>query len=297
MSAKQSVIVGALVALAGYLAAGFLNPGAAPFVGAKRTFGPPSLAATLGDPQISESSGIARSNRYGGWYYTHNDSGDSARFWRFNLKGQIVGPIAATGAQSIDWEDMASARIDGKDYLYFADIGDNAMQRAVIQVYRAEEPAPGASTVVAERYDLTYPDGPHNAEAFVVHPQTGAFAIVVKGSVPRPNVYWLRASKPGAHQLELMGALAMPYASGESRLVTGGDASADGRFIVIRTYQAGFEFELGDSFESWIGSKPLRVGLAQELQGEAIGYSADGRRLVTTSEFSPCRISTVEIFE
>jgi len=260
-----------------------------------RTFGEPKLAAKLADAAVDESSGVARSYEHAGSYYTHNDSGDTARFWRFDLKGAVQGPYKVEGG-AVDWEDMASAKLGGKSYLYFADFGDNAEKRASVQIYRVEEPkgAPSSAPLKAEVFELTYPDGPHNAEAFLVNPLTGEFNIVTKTTKETSLIFVLKSPKPGPARLTKAGEWKSGEAAEPARLVTGGDFSADGRYVVIRTYIAAYEFELPFSGEWW-KTEAVKIKLAAELQGEAIAYSLEGDRLVTTSEFSPCPVSTVAI--
>lgn len=263
---------------------------------AGRTFGEPKLAVKLSDEAVNESSGLARSYADPGWYYTHNDSGDSARFWKFDLKGGMAGPYTIPGAKAVDWEDMASASRNGKNYLYFADFGDNAERRASIQIYRIEEPKGSRATAIGtvDVFDLTYPDGPHNAESFLVNPLTEEFTIVAKTTQENSGVYILKNPKPGPGKLIKAGSWKIGEAAEPARLTTGGDFSADGRYVVIRTYLAAYEFELPFSGEWW-KTEPVKIKLASELQGEAIAYSLDGSKLLTTSEFKPCPVSTIEI--
>ncbi len=262
-----------------------------------REFGEAKLAVSLKEPAINESSGLARSYRFPGSYYTHNDSGDSPRFWRFDLKGKIWGPYAVRNAQAIDWEDMASAKLDGKPYLYFADIGDNGVNRESVQVYRVEEPAAEAKTVAATRFELIYPDGPHNAEAFMVDPKTGAMLIVSKTN-SGPSYAYQFDMKKGAGPIvgKSLGPLELGGVADAEKLVTGGDIDAAGRKLVLRTYAFAHEFDYA-SDAPWCLGKPYRIKTAAEIQGEAIAYSLDGKTLLTTSEFSPCPVSAISILK
>lgn len=260
-----------------------------------RTFGEPKLATQLSDKAINESSGLARSHRYPGTYYTHNDSGDTARFWRFDLNGKVWGPYRVAGAEALDWEDMASARSEGKPYLYFGDIGDNAEKRESIQVYRVEEPDEDAAEVNGTKFTLEYPDGPHNAEALMVAPKTGNFWIVTKTSKGPSKIFEFAAPREGSvNRGVLRGELSLGGPSDISKLVTGGDISEHGRFLVLRTYTAAYEFPF-DFFTDWWKTRSRSIKTAAELQGEAIAYSLDGGSLVTTSEFSPCPVSVIPL--
>src|SRR5689334_13270635 len=91
-----------------------------------RQFGTPRLLTQLKDSRLKESSGVAASQRKDDVFYTANDSGDSARFFQFNTSGKVLNVFNVSNANNIDWEDTASATLDGKPYLYFCDIGDNA---------------------------------------------------------------------------------------------------------------------------------------------------------------------------
>jgi len=271
------------------------RPAASPPASSQRRFGEPKLAVTLKDPAINESSGLARSNAYPGTYYTHNDSGDTPRFWRFDLSGKVWGPFTVKGAAAIDWEDMASAQLNGKNYLFFGDIGDNAAQRETIQVYRVEEPKAGEKSVAAVRFDLRYPDGPHNAEALMVDPRTGVALIVSKTSIEKPAAYAFSLAKSKDPILgRRLGSLEITGSMDAAKLVTGGDIDATGSRLVLRTYAGAYEFPYASNAPWWM-ARPQSIRTAPELQGEAIAYSLDGKALVTSSEFSPCPVSLIPI--
>lgn len=274
------------------------QPATPPIASFDRRFGEPKTGIKLSDLAIDESSGVARSASFPGKYYTHNDSGDSARFWRFGLDGKCEGPFEVSGAQAVDWEDMASAVIGGSKYLYFADIGDNVEKRASVVVYRVAEPA-SSSKVIAkfDRFELTYPDGPHNAETFLVHPKQGEMQIVTKADSGECRVYGTGATpSPGRQRLSYLGSFTMSSPLPPGRLATGGDVSPDGRFVVVRSYLEAYEFACR-SPQNWFKVKPVIVKTALEPQGEAIGYSLDGKMLVTTSEHPPCQVATIPIVE
>ena len=77
-------------------------------------------------------------------FWTHNDSGDAPRVFALGRDGRLRGEVAVTGAEHVDWEDIA---IRGRT-LYVGDIGDNLAQRPEIVVYRlrrARRRAPRAS--------------------------------------------------------------------------------------------------------------------------------------------------------
>src|SRR5437016_13960740 len=73
---------------------------------AQRSFGTPRVLTSLTDKGITESSGVAPSQIADGVFYTFNDSGDSARFFKFNRNGKILHVYKLPNARNVDWEDM-----------------------------------------------------------------------------------------------------------------------------------------------------------------------------------------------
>lgn len=263
-----------------------------------RQFGEPRLLANLNSTDVRESSGLAASGRRDGVWFTHNDSGDSARIFRFRESGEVDQPIVIEGATAIDWEDMEAATVDGTAALYVGDIGDNARRRPNVVVYRFVEPTEGQTRVdTIERYEIRYANGARDAEALLVDPASGDIYIVSKEPRNEPAQV-LRVRNPrgsGSYTAEAVGTVTIPAGPGGSTLVTGGSVSADGRYVVLRTYLGAYEYRVRGRFDRWWQSTPTTVPIALEMQGEAIAYDRGGRRIVTTSEGTPCPVSATPI--
>lgn len=255
--------------------------------------GPPKrLELKVDDSRITESSGVAPSRRNSNLVYTHNDSGDSARFFSLNLADGTVQEFTVANAEAIDWEDMASTQLDGEAYLYFGDIGDNKEKRSSIRIYRVPEPTgPGRSVRADLDIELTYPDGPHNAESLLVDAKTGDIQIVTKTSKGPSGIYWVaRPNRSGKFALTKLGEIDLPV-FGPAKLLTSGSISADNRYLVLRTYLAGYEFDYASHERDWFKQKPREVEFPPAVQGEAITYSTDVKSLITTSEGRPCPLA------
>jgi hypothetical protein len=260
-------------------------------------YGKPVTLTEIQDQRISESSGIAPSPTSPEVFYTHNDSGSKAGFFKFDVNGKVLAEYRVSNAKAVDWEDMASAKLDGQSYLFFGDIGDNRGRRREIVVYRVPEPRAGQTEVEAtEVYKLEYPDEPHNAEAFMVHPMSGDITVVTKAGSRESLVFTLSRPKgTGRYRLVKQGSLKLGGAIRESRLITGGAISPDGRHVVLRTYMGAYEFDAPANFHRWIDATPRYVKLNFEIQGEGITYASDGSAFITSSELSPCQISQIPI--
>ncbi len=161
------------------------------------------------------------------------------------------------------------------------DIGDNQRVRGSVRVHRLV-PAPSGGVVAAETFDLDYPDGPHDAEALLVHPRTGRVLVVTKRPIVGGVVY--RAPKdlqPGKmHRLEKVADV--------PGFITDGAFFPDGRHVVLRTYGDAAVYTYPD-FEQ-VGAFDLP---AQE-QGEGVAVGKDGR-LYLTSEEVPSDVLVMDV--
>ena len=164
-------------------------------------------------------------------------------------------------------------------------ISDNHRARSTIAIYRLLEPTAGSGTSSTGSFDvltLTYPDGPHNAEALLVDPWDGSLLIVTKESGATAQLYSTGSFGSGSHSRTLQHR----GQSTISEIATGGDISADGRSIVVRGYGGvhGWTRSAGETL--WGALQGSRCSLASvgEPQGEAIAFTADGSGYLTVSE-------------
>jgi hypothetical protein len=234
----------------------------------------------LQDARIDESSGAAIGLR-DHVLFTHNDSGDTARFFAVSLTtGATLATYDVPGAAAIDWEDIAVARdANGRASVYLADIGDNLRDRAEIDLYRVPEPAvtPGThATATPDVWRLRYPHQAYDAETVLVRPGGRAF-IVTKSLLAGARVYAVpRRPDPTSVQV-LRYVRTLPIA-----LATGGSVSADGRLLVIRSYYDADLWRWRGSMTRTLRSGSTYFGLPGQRQGE--GIAIDGDSLVLTSE-------------
>lgn len=136
------------------------------------------LLCTLSDDRITESSGVVVSSTSDRRLFTHNNSGDDARFFALDDRCRTTATYALKGVDANDWEDMTRGPDeDGDPALWFGDIGDNAMVREAVAVYGVAEPRPGRAggetqEVASTAYRMRYEDGAHDAETLLADPRT-----------------------------------------------------------------------------------------------------------------------------
>ena len=124
---------------------------------------------------IDEVSGVVAS-RHRPVLWIEEDSGNPERIYAIGPGGAERSTVGVTNADNWDWEDIA---LTGRR-IWLADIGDNLQIRASIQVYWFREPRPTDTSVAARVLELTYEDGPHNAEAMVVDGKQRALFVFTK---------------------------------------------------------------------------------------------------------------------
>ena len=92
--------------------------------------------------EILEASGIASSRFNQNILWTHNDSGDENRIFAMDINGNHVGEFFLNNVENRDWEDIAigPGPIEGVDYIFVGDIGDNRSENDIKHIYRFAEP-------------------------------------------------------------------------------------------------------------------------------------------------------------
>lgn len=260
------------------------------------------VAGHIENEDLSEISGIARSHRDPGLLWVHNDSGDKARLHAIDTSGRQRGWLRLENADNRDWEDLASFLLDGKPYLLVADTGNNEGRHEIMTLYVIEEPDLARDERVSSspdwRIDFRYPDGPRDAEAVAVDAEEGQVYIVSKRDLP-PVLYRLPLRPPDtapvvAERLGEIKGLPQP-ARGEFEFApvshdwywqpTAMDFAPDGRYVALLTYGAVYYFERGDAgTAAAFASPPLRFGLRQLRNAEALAVGSDGKRLFLTVE-------------
>jgi hypothetical protein len=219
-----------------------------------------------------------------GAWWVHNDSGDGARVFAIGADGAVRGEVTFAGARAVDFEDIATgAGPDGRPHVFVADVGDNHFRRSDYAIWHFPEPASLGATqqVAAQRVALRYDDGAtHNVECLLADPRTGELLLVTKEPTGTPSIFAIAAADIAAGSAVACRVGTLPI--GAPR-VTGGDVSADGARIVVRTYEGAYLWrrQPGQRVEEALAAPPQRIDAPY---GEAVAFSPDGRSLVSIAE-------------
>lgn len=251
---------------------------------------PPAIYTVSGlvsDPELSEISGMVASRSANRTYWVHNDSGNDADLFALTASGESRGTVALVGAPATDWEDIARGPGPrrGVDYLFVGDIGDNLRARSSVLVHRLEEPAFDSGSVSAADYDtfeLTYPDGPHDAETLMVDPVRGELVIMTKEWDGSSRIYSVGPFAAGSTSAELRYRGTVQLGG----LVTAGDVSADGTRVLLRSYAdiRGWQRDPARPLWQAFAEPGCAMASPDENQGEAIAFTADGDGYATIGE-------------
>ncbi|HTI58301.1 hypothetical protein [Mucilaginibacter sp.] len=256
----------------------------------------------LRDKAMDETSGIAASGVRENIYYVHNDSGDTSRLFAITPEGFIKNTIYFKGDTKEplgvrDCEDIAvsSGPAKGKSYIYLGDIGDNDNSRKSLTVYRIEEKKgwDKDSLVKADAVPVNYryPDGAKDAEAMMIDPIEKLIYIVSKRA-DSVTVYTAPLNFKPNDTVTLEKRCKLHFEGFRPfKWITAGDISRDGQQVLLKSYEKVYYWKREASEPIWktMLRKPAELPYKPEKQGEAIGFTPDGKGYYTTSEgvFAP----------
>jgi hypothetical protein len=253
----------------------------------------PSVGDTLKVPTLNEASGLAVSRSNPNFFWSHNDSGSPNWLYPVPANGVNHGYVPVSGAGARDWEDICigPGPLDGVNYIYIADIGDNNLQYNFIIVYRLPEPdlsnfSIGQSVQINSdevvRFEFEYPDGAVDAETLMIDPWTKDLYLVTKSGY-RSILYRAKAPLDSSKRTKLEKLAQLPFNG-----ALAGDISADGHDIVVKTFSKIYCWhrETGQSVLQALSQQPQLLPYILEPQGEAFGWMPDGSGYFTLSEQS-----------
>jgi hypothetical protein len=265
-------------------------------------FGDQSDLGIIRHIPINEASGIVASRKNENVFWTHNDSGGAPAIYAFNGQGEHLGVYTIDGVTNHDWEDLAigPGPLEGEDYIYIGEIGDNNHLTEIKYAYRVLEPyvdgnqAPVQETLYGvEIIALEYPDFLHDCETLLVDPLTGDLFVVSKTVSTTPSIeHILLAAYPQStteiNTMVEVGILDVPPFEYPPYYVgpVGGDISPLGNEILIKTYSHVFYWKRDPGQEIWetLETPYTVVPYTIEFQEEAICWKPDCNGYYTLGE-------------
>lgn len=262
----------------------------------------------LPDAVLHEPSGLAASQVNPDVAYVHSESDVEGMVAVSTRDARVVGKYDVAIPQQWDWEDIATGPCPSGSCIFAGDIGranGKPNPPSTFSVYRVAEPdlAAGQTSgrLTGDWFRFRYPDGPHNAEALMVHPVTGRIYVVTKEQDGRSGVYAFPATLPAPSAttvttLTEVAELDVPTWAGDPEdthaatwyaQVTAAAIHPAGNRFLIRTPYMVWEYRgtPGGSFDSALAATPVALTAPTgEGQGEAIDYAPDGSAYYTLSE-------------
>ena len=233
---------------------------------------------------VSEASGIADSKTIPDHLWVIEDSGNPAKLFLLKHEGYVTDSFELKGAINRDWEDVVVAK--GPDnsgsYLYIGDIGDNSSQYPSYTIYRVPEPNSFVDTITGfDSIQFTYPDGSHDAEAFLVDDDTKDIYLITKRDASS-KVYKI----PYPQDTENMNQ-AQFVADLDFTGVVSASLSAEGNEMILKTYSQLFYYTRApkEGLAVTMAKVPTDT-LAYQLepQGEAVAFANNNSGFFTLSE-------------
>lgn len=261
------------------------------------TFAQQKIMGKLSAAVLNEVSGMAVSSLHQNIAYVHNDSFDSSRFFAISNTGELLTTYYFKTTANNNWgvldcEDIATGPgpEKGQHYIYLADIGDNFSLRKQIQVYRFKEPPAtkaAADTINAALLNLSFPNGPHDAETIMIDPKQKLLYIISKRE-DSVGIYscTLNFKSNDKIILKQQGKI---FFEGNSKMkwIVAGDISKDGTQVILKSLEKVYYWKRN-------GNEPIyqtlkRIPVIQKNfithgQQEAIAFAPDGKGYYVMAE-------------
>ena len=244
------------------------------------TFSAEPTQAAIKAGVIDEASGMVDS-QIANSLWVIQDSGNPPELALLNYNGTVTGKLGIPELQNRDWEDLTIGVIDGQNFLFIAEIGDNDAKHELSFIIKLPEPRTLTERPAKiERITFKYPDGPRDAETLLFDPRSKDLLIVSKRE-SSVRVYRLPYPQATDRTLtaELVGTLPHTF-------ITAGNISANGSEIVLKNYSTVFYWPRGSSetVADALKKRATKLPYLTEPQGEAFCFARNNSGYFTLSE-------------
>lgn len=242
----------------------------------------PQVVASL-PAVISESSGLETA--VGGGFWTHNDSGDSSRFYQLDSAGALIRMIWLWPESMIDCEDMTS---DDSLNLYIGDFGNNDNNRTDLRIYKIcgadslihDSVSPGLITFVYPDQHAFPPDSNHlnfDCEAMFHYRDSLYLFSKNRGPSMYSRMYRL-PDMPGNYVAELLDSF------NTGTWITSADISPDGQYMALLSETRIRIFSDFSGIRFFDGNY-LELNMSTYTQKEALVFAGDTGLYMTDEVF------------
>ena len=272
------------------------------------TTGEYGSAETLGiikNKELIELSGVVVGGLNKDILWVHNDRHNLPRLFALNLKGETaatydLNTLNEEGTMAGDWEDIARlpGAKKGSFNLYIGDIGNNPMKKKIHQILVVAEPKvdPKKSSQVIDikfkTIKFQFPDDyVCNSECLLIHPVTKTFYIVSKkvkkgNKIVKAIKVWSLPTVTDYEKVHTVQLVmdSIPIIEKNNEKITGGDISADGQFLILRSKERDaylWKLKEKQPLSKILSEAPARITLAKGRGGEAVCFSLDNSKLFT----------------
>ena len=241
---------------------------------------------------MKEVSGMACSCQTEGFIWAHGDENtdEDKKIIAVKPDGTLVMTVMISGDPGRDdWEDIATGRFEGKNYVFIGAFGDNNLEyKDSYYIYYLEEPEITSGTITASvKYiRFGYPDNKaHNTETLMYDNVEQMFYIAdkVEGVC---TLYSLPFRTNYGTSVQKLTEVCKLGNGKNFNLVCGGDITPDGRWMAIKDYEEILLWERqgGESLAETAKRLPQQIAAYQEeKQGESLAW-ANSTTFYTTSD-------------
>jgi len=248
------------------------------------------------DVRLVEASGLVESQVNPGYLWSLNDGGNPSEVYLIDTLAKIK-LVCKLNVKNRDWEDIAlgAGPIEGRKYVYVADIGDNLGIHDYKYIYRFEEPslAKGAQQAISnvDALVLKLPGENRDSETIMIDPTNNDFYIISKRE-KQVHVYLQHFPYPDT--LRPVQVLKIPF----TRIVSG-SISHDAQEVLLKDYENIYYWKRSGekSLTELLAKDPIELPYKPEVQGESICWNNDGSGYYTLSESHEGKMARLKFYK
>jgi len=247
------------------------------------------------DVRLVEASGLVESIANPYYFWSLNDGGNPSEVFLIDTLAKIK-LVCKLNVKNRDWEDIAlgAGPVEGKKYVYVADIGDNFGIHDYKYIYRFEEPSltKGAEQTIThfDTLVIKLPGDNRDSETIMIDPTNNDFYFVSKRE-KHVRVYLQHF--PYSDTLRPAEVLKIPF----TRIVAG-SISPNAQEVLMKDYENIYYWKRSSekTLTELLAKEPIELPYEPEAQGESICWNHDVSGYYTLSESNEGKIAQLKFY-